>query len=87
MIRASSRPGELVLEPFGGTCRAAAACEAMTDTDARRYICVEPDEDGRNYLPAVLADLRARRESSSLLRAIERTQPEQGSLFALEATP
>lgn len=57
MIRASSRPGDLVLEPFGGTCRAAVAIERMPEAEARRYVCVEPDEDGRDYLPAVLRSL------------------------------
>lgn len=59
IIRASSRPGDLVLEPFGGTLRAAAACEAMPESEARRYVCVEPDEDGRGYVPAALAAIRA----------------------------
>jgi len=58
MIRASSKPGELVLEPFGGTCRVAVACERMPEPDARRYICIEPDEDGRDYIKAVLPSLR-----------------------------
>ena len=57
IIRASSRPGDLVLEPFGGTCRAAVAIERMREADARRYVCVEPDEDGRDYVPAVLRQL------------------------------
>lgn len=57
IVRASSRPGDLVLEPFGGTCRAAVAIERMSDADARRYVCIEPDEDGRGYVPAVLASM------------------------------
>ena len=58
MIRASSKPGELVLEPFGGTLRVAVACERMAEPDARRYVCIEPDEDGRDYIAAVLPSLR-----------------------------
>ena len=58
MIRASTRPGDLVLEAFGGTCRVAVACERMPEPDARRYICIEPDEDGRDYIAAVLPSLR-----------------------------
>jgi len=58
MIRASSRAGDLVLEPFGGTCRVAVACERMPEPEARRYICIEPDEDGRDYIKAVLPSLR-----------------------------
>jgi len=56
MIRASPLPGELVLEPFGGTLRVALACERMEEK--RRYVCVEPDEDGRGYVDAVLPSLR-----------------------------
>ena len=58
MIRASSRPGDLVLEPFGGTCRAAVAIERLPSAEARGYVCIEPDEDGRDYLAAVLGSLR-----------------------------
>ena len=58
MIRASSRPGELVLEPFGGTCRAAVACHRLPAAERRRFVCIEPDEDGRDYLPAILPQLR-----------------------------
>jgi DNA modification methylase len=84
IIRASSRPGELVLEPFGGTCRSAAAIAQMTPPDARRYICIEPDMDGRDYLPAVAEDIKHRRQSVSLLERATMA-PEQTSL--LEATP
>jgi hypothetical protein len=59
IIRASSRPGDLVLEPFAGTCRAAVACEALPHDEARRYVCIEPDEDGRDYLPAVVESMQA----------------------------
>ena len=58
MIRASSKPGELVLECFGGTCRVAVACERMPEPEARCYVCIEPDEDGRDYIAAVLPSLR-----------------------------
>jgi len=47
MIRASTRPGANVLEPFGGTCRAAVAAQQIGD---RRAVCVEMDEQ---YLRAV----------------------------------
>ena len=52
-IITSTRPGELVLEPFGGTCRVAVACEGLSQAEARRYVCAEPDEDGLDYLGAV----------------------------------
>jgi len=71
IIRASSRPGDLILEPFGGTCRAALACERMTDAEARRYVCVEPDEDGRDYLAAVHRELTAETRRLDLFRASE----------------
>jgi len=64
IIEASSRPGDLILEPFGGTCRIAVACEDIAREDAakaRRYVCVEADEDGREYIAAVLADMRGER--------------------------
>ena len=64
IIRASSRPGELVLEPFGGTCRAAIACERLPESEARRYVCVEPDQDGRDYLGAVVASLTTQPEKT-----------------------
>lgn len=57
IIRASSRPGDLVLEPFGGTLRAAVACERLPEREARRYVCIEADEDGRGYVPAALASI------------------------------
>ena len=60
IIRASSRPGDTVLEPFGGTCRAAFACLDLPESEARRYVCIEPDEDGRDYLGAVVKSLRER---------------------------
>ena len=51
MIRASTRPGASVLEPFGGTCRAAVACHRLGD---RRAVCIERD---RRYLDAVRPSL------------------------------
>ena len=47
MIRASTRPGAQVLEPFGGTCRAAVAAQQVGD---RHAVCVEMNEV---YLRAV----------------------------------
>jgi len=55
ILRASSRPGDLILEPFGGTCRAAVAIERLSPTEARRYVCVEPEV---RYVDAVLPSLR-----------------------------
>lgn len=77
IIRASSRPGDLVLEPFGGTCRAAVACEALPEGEARRYVCIEPDEDGRGYVPAVLRSMQLNEAPPKP----EPNRPVQGSLF------
>jgi DNA modification methylase len=51
MIEASTRPGGVVLEPFGGTCRAAVATTLL---GSRRAICIERD---RRYLDAVRPSL------------------------------
>ncbi len=58
MILASTRPGELVLEPFGGTCRSAVFIERCHESDARRYIVIEIDGDGRDYIENVLPSLQ-----------------------------
>jgi DNA modification methylase len=60
IIEASSRPQDLVFEPFGGTARIAVANEQIAryhPEEARRTLTVEMDEDGRGYIPAVLASL------------------------------
>lgn len=69
MVLASSRPGDLVLEPFGGTCRVAVAIESLLGHEARRYICAEPDEDGRDYIAAVNRQLRESLRQVSLFGA------------------
>jgi hypothetical protein len=64
MIRASSRPGDTVFVPFGGTCREAVAAEqiaAAKAEEARRYIVVEADEEGRDYIGAAVAEIRGGR--------------------------
>jgi DNA modification methylase len=61
IIRASSRPGERVWVPFGGTCREAVAAEWMARAEpdeARQVVTCEIDEDGRDYLGAVVRQLR-----------------------------
>ena len=60
IIEASSRPGETVFVPFGGTCRESVANEQiarLNPEDARRVVTVEQDEDGRDYIGAVLRSL------------------------------
>ena len=50
MIRASSRPGDRVLVPFGGTCREAVAAQRLPPDEARHVVCIEMN---RVYLDAV----------------------------------
>lgn len=57
MVLSSSDPGDLIFEPFGGTCRAAAAIEAMPHSEARRYVVAEIDNDGRDYLAHAVPDV------------------------------
>lgn len=57
IIRASSRPGDIILEPFGGTCRIAVACEQVArykPADVRHYIVIEMNADGVDYIGPVL---------------------------------
>lgn len=42
LIRSSSRVGDVVLEPYGGTLRAAVACQRLPKSEARRAIVCEP---------------------------------------------
>ena len=61
MIRASTRPGERVLVPFGGTCREAVVCEWLARSEpeqARRYDVCELNQDGPDYIGAALAQIR-----------------------------
>lgn len=79
IIEASTRPGDLLLEPFAGTARIAVACEQIAryaPEEARRYVCVEQDEDGRDYVGAVLRQLGALPEAPGA----------QPSLFAPRVT-
>ena len=76
IIRASSRPGERVWVPFGGTCREAVAAEWMARAEpdeARRVVTCEIDEDGRDYLGAVVRQIRG--------EDVRPRDPRQGSLF------
>ena len=61
MIRASTRPGERVLVPFGGTCREAVVCEWLARAEpeqARGYDVCELNADGVDYIGPVLAQIR-----------------------------
>ena len=62
MIRASSRPGDLVWAPFGGTLREMVAAERMARLDpaeARKVITCELNLDGRDYIGAALEQIGA----------------------------
>lgn len=57
MVQASTRPGDRVLVPFGGTCRIATYLERlrrMEPENARYHDTAELNQDGKDYLGAVL---------------------------------
>jgi DNA modification methylase len=57
MVQASTRPGDRVLIPFGGTCRIATYLERLIRTEpeqARYHDTCELNADGKDYLGAVL---------------------------------
>ena len=57
MVQASTRPGDRVLVPFGGTCRIATYLERlrrMEPENARYHETCELNQDGKDYLGAVL---------------------------------
>jgi len=73
MVAASSRPGAIVLEPFGGSLRAAVAIESLSPAEARRYVCVEVNDDkvkGEpvDYLGPAIEELEAARGQCHLFR-------------------
>ena len=60
ILRASSRPGSSIWVPFCGTARESVAAQRMARRDpaeARRVVAVDIDQDGRDYLGAVVAQL------------------------------
>jgi site-specific DNA-methyltransferase (adenine-specific) len=63
MIRASSRPGDTVWVPFGGTLRELVAAERIARSDpgeARRVVTCEINQDGRDYIGAALEQVEGR---------------------------
>ena len=57
MVQASTRPGDRVIVPFGGTCRIATYLERlrrMEPENARYHDTAELNQDGKDYLGAVL---------------------------------
>jgi site-specific DNA-methyltransferase (adenine-specific) len=56
-ILASTRPGDLVCDPFGGTLRVALACEQLHADQARRHISIEMDPA---HVEAALKDIDIR---------------------------
>ena len=76
MIRASTRPGESVWAPFGGTLREAVAAERIARADpaeARRVITSELNQDGVDYIGPALRQLKG--------LGTRRVDPRQASLF------
>lgn len=70
MVRASTRSGDRVLVPFGGTCRIAVFLEGLFRDEpgqARYHDTCEMNADGADYLSAVL---RRASEASQLKRQI-----------------
>lgn len=63
MIRASSRPGDTIWAPFGGTLRELVAAERIAraePSDARRVVTCELNRDGPDYIGAALAQIEGR---------------------------
>ncbi len=63
MIRASSRSGDTVWVPFGGTLRELVAAERIARADpaeARRVVTCEINADGRDYIGAALEQVEGR---------------------------
>jgi len=56
-VQASTRPGDRILVPFGGTCRIATYLERLSrmhPEEMRRHDTCELNQDGKDYLGAVL---------------------------------
>lgn len=76
MIRASSRPGESVWVPFGGTLREAVAAERIARADrdeARRVITAELNQDGVDYIGPALRQMQG--------MGTRKVDPQQVGLF------
>lgn len=81
MIRASTRPGETVWAPFGGTLREAVAAERIARTDpseARRVITAELNQDGVDYIGPALRQMQG--------LGTRRVDPRQALLFGAPAS-
>lgn len=75
ILRASTRPGDTVWVPFGGTLREVVAAERMARADpaeARRVLSCELNADGVDYIGPALAQADGLPLTSN---------PKQGSLF------
>lgn len=69
-IRASTRPGDLVLDPFAGTNRIALACHRLPVEDARRFIGIEMDGRWLDAVrPSLVADFTGTAKQPSLFGA------------------
>lgn len=79
MIRASSRPGDTVWAPFGGTIRETVAAEQIARAnpdDARQVITSELNQDGVDYLAPAIRQMRG--------KGTRQADPRQTSLFNAE---
>ena len=68
MVQASTRPGDRVLVPFGGTCRIAVYLERLAQTEPenmRYHDTAELNQDGRDYLGAVLGRMNDKVEAKA----------------------
>ena len=68
MVQASTRPLDRVLVPFGGTCRIAVYLERLAQTEPenmRYHDTVELNQDGRDYLGAVLGRMNDKVEAKA----------------------
>jgi hypothetical protein len=81
MIRASTRPGECVWAPFGGTLREAVAAERIARAEpeeARRVITAELNQDGVDYIGPALRQMQG--------LGTRRVDPRQALLFGAPAS-
>jgi len=68
MVQASTRPGDRIVIPFGGTCRIATYLERLFRTEpenARYHDTCELNADGKDYLGAVLGRMNDKVEAKA----------------------
>ncbi len=50
----------------GAGARVAVACEQLSPAEARRYVCIEVNDDGVDYLGPAIEELEAARSQGHL---------------------